>query len=506
MAYSSYVNQLYGYLNRDNIDLDADQADYWINYIYSNVDVGISRGYIYEIKEKESEEKPTEPDQTEEPATDDTTSSSGENDRTEGPSNPNTQDTTEPGTSASTEKPTEKSTSGQSGTHTTEQGPGRSTEKPGEKTTEPGTGENPTKEPDSEQNIEDVFSKIEADAVDQRNLEERVDKKDAEASAVIEEQTIIIDPGDGDTITLDAEKEIIPSSWTTGLCIIAIATCAIALVVCLVLIFTKCMRFGRSDRKKPQPGHRKRHKIRKVCRNVLMITTGISIAGLFLLIAIFASLFSKGRIEKNIQDSGYFRYAYIEYLSEHGRAVEGKQFLSDEEAAAINVAEPDLTSANSDETLLTYDEFVVREKQATQQILKGNKDVKYQKSNVAPYILRMKEDVQFPMFLSGGLFLLALLLGCVFTIFMDLRRDRGIKMIAISDIIGTVFAAALTAFLIIWSPAKRLFIEPDYLYLFFKNYMDWMVQVFAVISVFGLVLGMALIGVYMSRRKERSRK
>jgi hypothetical protein len=79
-------------------------------------------------------------------------------------------------------------------------------------------------------------------------------------------------------------------------------------------------------------------------------------------------------------------------------------------------------------------------------------------------------------------------------------------MLAISELIGTAFAILLTAWLFFLSPAKKLFIEPDFLYLFFKNYLDWIMRVFAVISVFGLVLGMALIGLYMSRRKERSRK
>ena len=185
-----------------------------------------------------------------------------------------------------------------------------------------------------------------------------------------------------------------------------------------------------------------------------------------------------------MQDSGYFRYAYIEYLAELGKN------------------EKDTTEVTK-KVDLSYDDFVIREKQATEQLLIGNRDVKYQQSNVAPYVLRLKEDMKTSMLISGILFLLSLILGCVFTIFMDLRRDRGIRMIAISELIGTAFAGALTVVLLCLNPAKHLFIEPDYLYLFFKNHVDWMIKVLSVITVFGLVVGMTLVGLYFSRRKAK---
>ena len=231
-------------------------------------------------------------------------------------------------------------------------------------------------------------------------------------------------------------------------------------------------------------GHRKRRKIRKICRRILTVTTAVSIAGIFLIMALFVIVFNNSRILQNVQDSGYFRYAYIEYLTELGKN------------------EKDTTEV-SEQVDMSYDDFVIREKQATEQLLQGNRDVKYQQSNVAPYVLRLKEDMQTSMLISGILFVLSTILGCVFTIFMDLRRDRGIRMIAVSEIIGTAFAGVLTILLLLLNPAKHLFIEPDYLYLFFKNHVDWMIRVLSVITVFGLVFGMSLIGIYFSRRKEK---
>ena len=328
----------------------------------------------------------------------------------------------------------------------------------------------------------------------------------------------MIDTGDGDPIELDSNKQIVPSAWPMILMIVAIVTLAVTILMCLILILKKCMRFGKDDRKKPMHGHRKRRRIRKHCRRVLTVTTAISIAGVFLMLALFVIVFNNSRILQNVQDSGYFRHAYIEYLSEHGRGEDGnttestadKAESSDTTEAVEKTAEETSTGDGSAKegiasgTILSYDEFVIREKQATEQLLQGNRDVIYQKSNVAPYVLRLKEDLQFSMIISSILFVLSLILGCVFTIFMDLRRDRGIRMIAISELIGTVFAGLLTGLLLFLNPAKHLFIEPDYLYVFFKNHIDWMIRVLSIITVFGLVVGMTLIGLYYSKRKDKN--
>ena len=511
-ARSGYINQLYAYLSQDYVDLTAAQANYVINKIYSNVETGVRRGYIYEVSEKKSHEivddpkkyisatefsDPTESAADPETSTDKTGTTDSNNASSSG------QSITE-NTSSNSQAPTytviteATSSNSQAPTYTviTE----ATTEQTGNSA---GSNGNSTEKTSTELNIDDLLSEVENEVVDKNRLDERVEPDQADISAVIDNESIKIDTDDGEHIELEPTKAIIPSSWTLALEITAIIACAIALITCMVLIVTKCMRFRKQDKKKPVHGHRRRHNIRKICRSFLMVTTGVSIAGLFLLIALFAAFFNEERIEKNIQDSGYFRYAYIQYLSDHGKALEGAEFLSDEEAAIIS-GTLSTAEAETDESVMSYDTFLVKEKQATEQLLRGNHGVEYQKSNVAPYILRLKEDMRTPILVSGIFFLAALILGCIFTIFMDMRRDRGIKMIAISNLLGAGLLGFLTVYLLIWSPAKKLFIEPDYLYLFFKNYMDWIARTFVVISVFGLVLGMALFGVYLGRQKERS--
>ena len=523
-AYSSYINKLYNYLMKDGVDLTPGQAKKVINYIYSNVKRGLERGYIYEVKESSGTEQNTEArteQRTErhsgtEAGTGENSSGEQNTESTEGTSG--SEETTEPGTNGNQNGNTEASTDStekieNNSENNTERNTERSTEKNSGAIDNPNDPDNPNGNPDDPNNnsgdddinVDELFSDFGDNDNNSQAIGERVSPEEADASAVIKDNTIVIDVGDGDPIELESDKQIVPTSWTMVLIITAAVSLGVALIACLILIFNRCMRFYKEDRKKPLPGHRRRRKIRKICRRILMVTTAISITGIAVLIALFVALFNPGRIEQNIQDSGYFRYAYIEYLSERGHSLEGIEYLSDEEAAVIaGKKETEVDSEKAKEPLLSYDEFMIREKQATRQLLNGNRDVVYQESNVAPYLLRIKEDIRFAMLLSMGMFLGALVLGCVFTIFMDFRRNRGVRMIAISTLSGTVIAGLFTIFLIIWSPAKRLFIEPDYLYLFFKNYMDWIVKIFATISIFGIVLGMALVGVFMSRNRGRS--
>ncbi|MBE5929247.1 MAG: hypothetical protein E7267_07800 [Lachnospiraceae bacterium] len=46
VARQEYVNQLIAYLNRPDINITAEQADKAINTIYSNIETGVTEGYI----------------------------------------------------------------------------------------------------------------------------------------------------------------------------------------------------------------------------------------------------------------------------------------------------------------------------------------------------------------------------------------------------------------------------------------------------------------------------
>ena len=364
-AYSSYIDKLYNYLMKDSVDLSSGQAKKVINYIYSNVKRGLERGYIYEVKPGTEANTEAGTEGKTESGTEAVTGE-GKTEHTGESGNESTEATSGSGQS------TESGNGGNQGSGNTTEDPGKTTEST-EQRTEQSTEQNPggsgTDDPSGNQNdgtgdeldVDDLFSELGKNEDLSKKVEDRVSPEDADASAMIKDNSIVIDVGDGDPIALESDKQIVPTSWTMVVIITASVTLGVALIACLVLIFTRCMRFYKEDRKKPLPGHRRRRKIRKICRRVLMVTTAISITGIAVMVALFVALFNQGRIEQNIQDSGYFRYAYIEYLSERGHSLEGVEYLSDEEAAVIaEKKETEVDSEKAKEPLLSYDEFMIR--------------------------------------------------------------------------------------------------------------------------------------------------
>ena len=98
-AESQYMNELYAYLSRDDIDLTENQANTAIRMMYRNIRRGVKEGYLYEIK-------------SEEPTTENTTEKTTENTTektTEKPDEPTTGNT-DPKSTTSTEQTSETTT------------------------------------------------------------------------------------------------------------------------------------------------------------------------------------------------------------------------------------------------------------------------------------------------------------------------------------------------------------------------------------------------------------
>ena len=125
------------------------------------------------------------------------------------------------------------------------------------------------------------------------------------------------------------------------------------------------------------------------------------------------------------------------------------------------------------------------------------------KYSIAPYIRRMQIDVQPSLTISSILLMIALLIACASNVFMDLRRDRGIKSIAVSTIIGAVTTFVAAVIINLLHVENKLFIEPEYLYNFITLHVEWLVKVLFVVGLFAAVVGMSLVGLYMSMRKDR---
>ena len=425
-AGSSYINSLTAYLSADDVDLTAEQAAEAISMMYANISEGVEQGYLYEVGSAEA------PAATETPAATEEQDGTGEDDRKQKPSTEAT--TTESGNTPDTE------------------------------VSDPGTGV-------------DVWDAMSNQTEAKAKLKERPDKEDASASVQLDKQDIVITTDSGE-INISKVEPLISEHTILVIDGISGIILAITLICGIILFGKKCMSFKRPKNRRARPGHSKRRKIRRYTRNILTVTTAVSMIGVFVLLGTYVSLFNQDTIMQNMQSSGYFNYAYSEYVSD----------------IAKRVAEgADLTAARD---IATYEEYQFTIKQNSIKILNGDMDTVIPDSNVTPYIYNMKRSYM-QLFSRAGMFLiLNTVIGVGLMLFMDQRRDRGIKHIAVAELAASGIMILFVIVMLVNKPYQNLYIEPDYLYLFIMECVNWSMKVMTSVVAFGVVFGMILIGVY----------
>lgn len=413
-AGSAHINSLTSYLAQDDIDLTAEQASEAISTMYGSIAQGIAEGYLYEVG----------------------------------------------GTSESTEattQSTETVTTQEEDTEEDEDAKKKASEK---------------KKADSgEIDIwETMSSKTEA----KENLKNRPKKADAAASVELGKDDITVVTKDNKEINISKTNSIVSSEVSFGITLFAGIILAITIICGIILFATKCMTFKKRKSRRARPGHSKRRKIRRHTRNVLTFTATIGILGIFSLIGIYISVFNKDATMQNMQSSGYFRYAYSEYISQ----------------------------TNDTDAIVDYEDYLFTIKQNSMKILDGETNIRIPDSNVTPYIYNFKSDF-IKIFWSAGIWLiLSTVLSVILMIFMDQKRERGLKHITVAELIASVVIVIVTAIMAIVKPYMHMYIEPDYLYLFLMECIHWSVKVMISISAFGVVVGMLLFGIYKTSYKE----
>ena len=427
-AYSSYVNELYSYMSGDDIDLTAEQADRAINYIYANVASGVSSGYVYEVEQAEENNADLDdiiPELEE----------SGELEKYQdgfGLGSGNGIDSEENAKAA------------------------RDTAKEA-----------------SDRQIDEMFGEIDKSQNEKEKYNNKPKATETDASVVMTDKDIIITNKDDKTV-ISKDERIVSEAFTTGIVVVSAAVLAIGVGMLVLLLSNGCMRFSSQERSKVKKGHHKRDKIRKICRYVFTVTGSITVSLLFFIIALVISVYDKSHISQNIQTSGYFRYAYLEYISQESRAGTGSGFLE-------------------------YEDFLVEEKKA---LVTMDSSAYTGSVSIAPYIKRIQQDLQGSLMAAAIILTVSLILLCIVCIFMDINRDRGLGTIAISMIFGTIFILLIAAVLIMLHIEKKVFIEPDYLYYFIVEHVGWTYRIMTVVGVFGMVISMTLIGLYRNMKKK----
>lgn len=317
----------------------------------------------------------------------------------------------------------------------------------------------------------DIWDSVTEEAAAEEQLEKRPEKKDASASIQMDDKDIVVVTKDNKEIHITKDKTILSGKVFVILNVIAGLTFIITIICAVILFATKCMSFKVPKGRRARPGHSKRRKIRRHTRNVLTVTAFVSLIGCFAFLGIYVSLFNENALMQNMQSSGYFRYAYAEHIAE-------------------------LSEQNKADTIEPYEEYRYMIKENSLKVLNGETDILIPDSNVTPYIYNLKISYWRLFEVAGSLLILSLVLSIVLMIFMDQRRERGIKSFAVSEVIAGIILVAATIIMAVGKPYTKLYIEPDYLYLFLMECIQWSVKVMTSISAFAVVAGMALIGVY----------
>ena len=339
----------------------------------------------------------------------------------------------------------------------------------------------------SDKEVEKLFKEIDKDIKEKEKYSETLSATETDSYLIVDDDHITINTGDNE-IKLFKNDRIIPLPFVRFFVIIGIVITAINAVILVILSVKGCMRFMGQDRRKPRKGHRVRRRIRKVCRYILTVTNAVAFTLVCLILAICFGLFDNNRIMQNIQSSGYFRYAYTQYLADDVGAE------SDEE------------STNTSAKILTYDEFIVQEKvniSSTFETETPLEQIEIDDKSIAPYVRRMQLDIKESMLVSMILLIISIMISIVANYFMDLRRDRGIKSLSISIIAGTVIIFVVAALLALFDIEKTFFIEPQYLKNIIEDMMDYIIKIFVIIGLFGTAFGASLVGLYRSMRSNR---
>ncbi len=431
-AGASYINSLTSYLSGDDVDLTAAQADEAISMMYANIAEGVAQGYLYPVGEGATTEEGSTEEEDGEWASSDDEEDEEDSDKKD------KDDKKDDAADAEHKQQTE-----------------------------------------NELNVWDAMSNP---TENKKKLEERPEKKDASAAVELEPDAIIVTTKDQETISISKDKPIVPDSFVVALTVIGGILLGITVVCGIILFAKKCMSFKKAKGRKARPGHSKRRKIRRHTRAVLTCTTTIAITGILILLGLYVSLFNYDAIMQNMQSSGYFRYAYSQYIAEQANAI-AKQATDGEKVEEI----PEIQ---------TYDEYLFTIKQNSMKVLEGNMDVIIPDSNVAPYIYNLKTSFVEIFAKSGISLILTAIFGILLMVFMDQRRERGVKHTAVAILIASGVMAVLTVVMLVYKPYTFLYIEPDYLYLFLMECIKRCVTALTSITAFCVVLGMLIVGIY----------
>lgn len=448
-AKAEYISQVAAYLDQDDVDLTASQANTVISRIYGSIPDGISGGYLYEVQIATTEDdgKTTE-SSTEEG------SSTGEDDKT-------TENSTEEGSSddGSTEDDSAENSEGSNQEE--------STEPEGVIVIEDVSTEASTEDLEYD---EDIWKEVIGyENYDDGGLGDRPDENQSASKIIYDNGELLYVSDKEESLN---QMILIP----TGIKMVAYILTGCLMIVTIgcacVLFANKCFVWRKNKKHGKRHGHSTRRKIRKAVRMILTVTGMIEALIVFAGVIGGLSLYRQDTTMTNLNTCGYFRYAYNEYCDNSGN-------------------EP-----------MEYEEFLFEAKKEITSDLAGkevSESVLY--ISIASYIYKLQQELTSGFGIVLLVSVICILLTIIILIFHDGIRYRGERRIAIISGGASVVTLIASIAMTIAKPYTNIYIEPDYLYLFIHETGDWMNQVMYIVSAFGMAISLILLALYRSLRK-----
>lgn len=515
---SSYLAQLSAYLSRDDKDLSATQADAAIRtmYLKSNIKQAIAKGYLVEATSSQTDtenggtstENGTTPS-TESSTEKNTESTNTESTNTETTSTEKSTDKNQSDTDKNTESNSDTKNSGTSSDTNTEAGSTGTSSNEGTGTA--ADGQSSTF--DSSASAEEAsFTNKNNQQQREAILETRPEKEEAVAGVVTydEESNEIIFSGSHDqTIVIPNSFQQIKGTHTRNLFTIAEVILLIATLSCGVALFVfRCYSFQKKHHKNHYGNHKTRRKLRSVLGSVVVAIMAANIFVMLMGAGIQIGLFQNARVTDTLSSSGYYHESY--------------QDLLDEVHAKMNEAD---CPENACDDVITYDNYLFATRNHVQMTLKGQTptaeytDISTEVADALDGVSYLTDDsreeigqevlelyqqyvgniigesmygikqIFYNIFGINMVFAgLNIVVSILILLFMDHYKHRGMKKIATAVGLASFTVMAVSIVIMIFKPYSKLYIEPDYLYLFVAAYIRFMTKVFICLSAGGAVL------------------
>ena len=356
-------------------------------------------------------------------------------------------------------------------------------------------------------------------------LATRPDKEDASSGEItydIENNQIIFSGSRNQRIIIPyAFRQIKGTHTRSTFTTIELVLLALTMISGGVLFAFRCLSFQKKQKKVSYSNHKRRRMLRKVFGGVLMLVLAVNICAVAAGTGLQVGLFQSGRITDMLSASGYYHESY------DALAEDIHQLLEENDCPQ-----------NACDNVITYDRYLFATRNHVQMTLQGKTpsaeytDISGQvaealdgvvyltdesKADIGDAVLKVYRQYvkniigesiyeikriftnifRINMFLAG----INIILDILLLLFMDHYKHRGMKRIALSIGLAVVLVCVAAAVVLFGKPYTRLYIEPDYLYLFAVEYIRFMTRIFLIMAAVGAVAALA-VGVAARRMKK----